>query len=206
MGWFSEYQKGDPVRLVANVEETNRVHRILNDIKGIGCRIEKPRGANGLGWRIIVDGSSDTDPIPDSSVGNDTGKIPYKPYDLRESLGVPRGGIIAWSGAVSDIPNGWRLCDGGSGTPDLRGRFILGTSVDSADTENTKTVGGSGGVKYDVEGNHNHSFDGTLEGAPHVSTTDDIPNPKIPASQSEFFSDYSGFEFPWYALAYIMKL
>ena len=38
---------------------------------------------------------------------------------------VPVGAITAWSGAIGAIPAGWALCDGGNGTPDLRGRFIL---------------------------------------------------------------------------------
>jgi hypothetical protein len=39
---------------------------------------------------------------------------------------MPRGGIIMWSGNIADIPKGWALCDGKNGTPDLRGRFIVG--------------------------------------------------------------------------------
>ena len=43
---------------------------------------------------------------------------------------IPIGGIIMWSG--TSIPNGWALCDGhvtpeGITTPDLRGRFIVGS-------------------------------------------------------------------------------
>lgn len=53
---------GDPVRDVANVTDHNRVANILNDIQGVGCRIEKPVNGNGRGWKIIVgDGSSDID-------------------------------------------------------------------------------------------------------------------------------------------------
>lgn len=37
---------------------------------------------------------------------------------------VPVGGIIAWSGAT--VPEGWALCNGMQGTPDLQGKFILG--------------------------------------------------------------------------------
>ncbi|MCC5464566.1 hypothetical protein [Pelosinus baikalensis] len=40
---------------------------------------------------------------------------------------VPIGGIIMWSG--SDIPTSWALCNGSNGTPDLRGKFVLGTSA-----------------------------------------------------------------------------
>jgi hypothetical protein len=44
---------------------------------------------------------------------------------------LPAGSIIAWSGSVASIPDGFRLCDGTSGTPDLRNRFIIGAGNDS---------------------------------------------------------------------------
>lgn len=37
---------------------------------------------------------------------------------------IPTGFIAMWTGTVA--PNGWVLCDGSNGTPDLRGRFVLG--------------------------------------------------------------------------------
>lgn len=37
-----------------------------------------------------------------------------------------------WSGAEDDIPEGWTLCNGENGTPDLRGRFVLGASESHA--------------------------------------------------------------------------
>lgn len=40
--------------------------------------------------------------------------------------GIPTGGIIMWSGAVANIPDGWLLCDGTNSTPDLTDRFIVG--------------------------------------------------------------------------------
>jgi hypothetical protein len=34
-----------------------------------------------------------------------------------------------FSGLAADIPDGWAICDGTNGTPDLRGRFIRMTSA-----------------------------------------------------------------------------
>lgn len=35
------------------------------------------------------------------------------------------GLIFLWYGAIGDIPEGWQLCDGTNGTPDLRNRFLI---------------------------------------------------------------------------------
>lgn len=40
-------------------------------------------------------------------------------------LKVDIGTIELWSGALIDIPQGWVLCDGNNGTPDLRDHFSL---------------------------------------------------------------------------------
>ena len=39
---------------------------------------------------------------------------------------IPLGGIIMWAG--SKVPDGWALCNGANGTPNLVGRFIFGSS------------------------------------------------------------------------------
>ena len=79
---------------------------------------------------------------------------------------VRKGMILAWSGSPSDVPVGWALCDGNNGTPDLRGRFIFGTSPSYAmgssggETSHVLTANEmpshshSGGTSYD--GTHNH--------------------------------------------------
>ena len=41
-------------------------------------------------------------------------------------MDIPSNIIVAWSGSVNEIPDGWRLCDGFNNTPDLRNRFIVG--------------------------------------------------------------------------------
>ena len=52
--------------------------------------------------------------------------------------GVPNGAIIMWSGTVATIPDGFSLCDGSNGTPDLRNRFVIGAGSNYA-------VGATGG-------------------------------------------------------------
>ena len=39
---------------------------------------------------------------------------------------IPKGTILPWYGKSSDIPDGFALCDGTKGTPDLRNRFLVG--------------------------------------------------------------------------------
>ena len=38
----------------------------------------------------------------------------------------PQGAIISFKGKKEDIPQGWSICDGTNGTPDLSDRFVLG--------------------------------------------------------------------------------
>jgi hypothetical protein len=52
---------------------------------------------------------------------------------------LPSGAILMWHGLIAAIPTGYILCDGTSGTPDLRSRFIRGAP---ASTE----AGGTGGA------------------------------------------------------------
>ena len=56
---------------------------------------------------------------------------------------IPIGGIIMWNG--SSVPDGWALCDGGSGTPNLSGRFILGSGKGAGLT--SRSVGSTGGTE-----------------------------------------------------------
>lgn len=41
--------------------------------------------------------------------------------------GIRKGTIVIYDGDISEIPSGWQLCDGTNGTPDLRGKFIMGS-------------------------------------------------------------------------------
>lgn len=66
-----------------------------------------------------------------------------------------------WHGLIVDIPDGWALCDGTNGTPDLRNRFVLG----APDLTNPGFIGGSTSHRHAVVGwtafgdaEHAHNF------------------------------------------------
>jgi hypothetical protein len=64
---------------------------------------------------------------------------------------IPVGGIIMWSGSILNIPSGWTLCNGSSGTPDLRDRFIVGAG-------NNYSVGDTGGSATSTSTSHTHGI------------------------------------------------
>ena len=72
---------------------------------------------------------------------------------------IPKGTILPWYGKSSDIPEGFALCDGTKGTPDLRNRFLVGAGSNYAlgDTggEDQVTLTGT------QIGNHYHYVAGT---------------------------------------------
>lgn len=76
-----------------------------------------------------------------------------------ESSGkVPVGGIISYYGLITNFPSGlgqlgtqyegWAICDGQPGTPDLRGRFVVGVGTNQTphadEEENTNYAMGTG--------------------------------------------------------------
>ena len=77
---------------------------------------------------------------------------------------LPKGTIVAFNSKV--IPDGWAICDGTKGTPDLRDRFILGYNNNSKSVKTpTKEIGYSGGknfIKIDKSNmpKHNHGAAG----------------------------------------------
>jgi hypothetical protein len=81
---------------------------------------------------------------------------------------IPSGIIIMWD--QTEIPDGWLLCDGSSGTPNLRNRFVVGagSTYNAEPTANVLTPPTGGNkdaalishthaVVTNTTGNHNHS-------------------------------------------------
>lgn len=83
------------------------------------------------------------------------------PFALSGS--VPAGVIVMWSGPLAAIPQGWALCNGTNGTPNLSDRFILGVNAG----ENPGVTGGSHTVTLSVANIpvHSHAFTTDLGGA-----------------------------------------
>jgi len=71
---------------------------------------------------------------------------------------IPTGGIIIWSGAANAIPTGWLLCNGSSGTPDLRNRFVVGAG-------STYAVAATGGSADAIVVSHTHTASTNTTGA-----------------------------------------
>lgn len=85
-------------------------------------------------------------------------------------LAMPVGGIIIWSGSAAAIPTGWLLCNGTSGTPDLRDRFVVGAGT-------TYAVGDTGGqASITSVPAHTHAV-GTLAAAANGAHTHTVTDP-----------------------------
>ena len=80
---------------------------------------------------------------------------------------VPSGGILMWSGSVASIPEGWHLCDGTNGTPNLQNQFVVGAGATYA----PGATGGATSVTLSVAQlpAHNHG----INDPGHVHTVTD---------------------------------
>ena len=56
---------------------------------------------------------------------------------------IPSGIIVLWSGLSSNIPEGYALCDGNNGTPNLTDKFVIGAG-------STYPVGETGGESVHI--------------------------------------------------------
>lgn len=108
----------------------------------------------------------------------------------KHGLVVPVGTIVMWSNYDDKgIPDGWKLCDGKAGRPDLRGRFVVGHAPGGVHNKHARRISNSdyddigdfGGIdKFELKnrhmpnhrhfgttapaGKHSHSLDGKFTG------------------------------------------
>ena len=142
--------------------------------------------------------------------------LPYADDDLRNIISeitvIPPGAIILYSG--STIPDGWALCDGNNGTPDLTDRFVIGAGK----SYQVNDTGGEAEHTLTIDELPEHSF--TLPGDPIINST---ANGTVTLGVGGYFTTTRKFETlnttdtigscvahnnipPYYALCYIMKI
>lgn len=108
------------------------------------------------------------------------------------------GMIVAWSGAIVDIPDGWVLCDGNNSSPDLRDKFVVGSGSTYAPDDSGGSV------------NHQHTF--TTDGHSHpltagkgIGTGLDYYPTTLTRTDTGTTNNGSSLP-PYFSLAYIMKV
>lgn len=119
----------------------------------------------------------------------------------------PIGGIIIWSGSENNIPNNWHLCDGTNGTPDLRGRFVIGAG-------GSYDVGATGGesehtLTVDEMPSHNHGLPTAARygsiGCVYKTGAENLNYDSISTNYTGGSQPHNNLP-PYYALCYIMKI
>lgn len=136
---------------------------------------------------------------------------------------TPKGGIIAWKPTTTNVVGGvlippptWALCDGSNGTPDLRGRFILGSGQGVGLKNRIQdTMDGNETVRLEIDHlpPHNHIF---TDNAPagygswgdHGRRSSGIANYQLIPTHTHNVGGHQPHDNmpPFYVLAYIMKL
>lgn len=88
---------------------------------------------------------------------------------------LPPGVITLWYGTIANIPLGWALCNGatvnGHLTPDLRDKFVVGASVDSAGIAKTNVTGittATGGTADSSLIQHTHTAGSVVSDPTHT--------------------------------------
>lgn len=102
-----------------------------------------------------------TPTAPTATAGTNTTQLATTAFAIAN--GIPSGCIVLWSGSIASIPSGWVLCNGSSGTPDLRDRFVVGAG-------STYAVGATGGSADATLVSHSHTATTTASDSGHTHT------------------------------------
>lgn len=104
------------------------------------------KGEDGKDGRDGIDGV-DGGPGPQGPAG---------PKGDKGSDATLPAGIIVFS-TLADLGDGWKLCDGTDGTPDLRGRFIVTVGESPGANPQTYAVNCLGGYAWHGQSENNHN-------------------------------------------------
>ena len=124
--------KADIVKATKYDELTAQNKTVISNSDGfydevsISAESEYPGNSNISQRECIIRVYKDSEALPRSS-------LKLMRYSVStEASSVPQGSIIPWYGDKANIPDGFALCDGTKGTPDLRNRFIVGSGSNYA--------------------------------------------------------------------------
>ena len=156
------------------------------------------------GMQEIVNDVNTNIPILDNKITSLNTQVDLIPV-------LPIGIIMIWSGSEDAIPNGWSLCNGSNGTPDLTDKFILGAGAKYG----VGSLGGEETVILTVDHLPSHSHEFTR----HKATSEETGNgdsgygasnktlDMITTSTASVGGDKAHNNMPpYYALCYIMHI
>lgn len=124
--------KADIVKATKYDELTAQNKTVISNSDGfydevsVSAESEYPGNSNISQRECIIRVYKDSEALPRSSLK----LIRYSVST--DASSVPKGSIIPWYGDKANIPDGFALCDGTKGTPDLRNRFIVGSGSNYA--------------------------------------------------------------------------
>lgn len=111
-----------------------------------------------------------------------------------------QGLIVLWSGLITEIPDGWALCDGSNGTPNLENRFIKQATND----DQVGVTGGNAEHSHTFTGDgHSHNF---ISGPGGFQIGSYLRDDRTDVNQAVGTTISRDHEPPFYMLAFIMKL
>ena len=145
-----------------------------------------------------------------------TNKISAYELEVVKLNALPAYSIIAWGGLRVGlaIPDGWLLCDGNNDTPDLRGRFIVGSGKGNGLSSYTDgQTGGAERHRLSIDEIPSHTHGSPLSRS--KCKGHDCPiggwggdygylNSDVQSSPTGGNKEHNNMP-PFYALAYIMK-
>lgn len=102
-----------------------------------------------------MDGEDGDDGI-DGEDGQDGEQGPQGPAGQDGTDATIPAGVIVFA-TVSDLGDGWALCDGTNGTPDLRGRFVVSVGPSVGANAPTYALGDVGGKNWHGQSENNHN-------------------------------------------------
>lgn len=124
--------KADIVKATKYDELTAQNKTVISNSDGfydevsVSAESEYPGNSNISQRECIIRVYKDSETLPRSS-------LKLMRYSVStEASSVPQGSIIPWYGDKANIPDGFALCDGTKGTPDLRNRFLVGAGSNYA--------------------------------------------------------------------------